>query len=52
MLTVINEDPSLPTVSNTSFQKILKILNFEYTRKLRNSALINILLLCGNNGGR
>lgn len=40
MLTVINEDPSLPTFSNTSFRRILKDLNFEYTKKSRNSALI------------
>jgi len=40
MLTVINEDDSLPNFSKMSLYRILNHLNFEYVRKSRNSALI------------
>jgi hypothetical protein len=40
MLTVINEDDSLPHFSKMSLYRVLKHLNFEYVRKSRNSALI------------
>lgn len=35
----IDDDPDLPTLSRTSLQRILKELNFEYTKRSRNSAL-------------
>uniref|UniRef100_A0A2S2R642 Tc1-like transposase DDE domain-containing protein n=1 Tax=Sipha flava TaxID=143950 RepID=A0A2S2R642_9HEMI len=40
MLVAINEDDSLPSLSRTSFQRILKDLEFEYVKKNRNSALL------------
>jgi len=40
MLVAINEDDSLPSLSRSSFQRILKDLQFEYVKKNRNSALV------------
>ncbi|XP_060846761.1 uncharacterized protein LOC132926422 [Rhopalosiphum padi] len=40
MLIAINEDDSLPNLKRTSFQLILKDLQFEYVKKNRNSALL------------
>ncbi|XP_060855616.1 uncharacterized protein LOC132933332 [Metopolophium dirhodum] len=40
MLIAINEDNSLPNLKRTSFQLILKDLQFEYVKKNRNSALL------------
>lgn len=40
MLIAINEDDSLPNLRRTSFQLILKDLQFEYVKKNRNSALL------------
>lgn len=40
MLRTINEDSTLPNFSCTSLRRILKDLNFEYTKRSRNSALI------------
>ncbi|CAI6353612.1 unnamed protein product [Macrosiphum euphorbiae] len=40
MLVAINEDDSLPSLSRSSFQRILKDLQFEYVKKNRNSALL------------
>jgi len=39
MVTAIDEDPDIPSLSRTSLQRILKELNFEYTKRNRNSAL-------------
>ncbi|XP_022174497.1 uncharacterized protein LOC111036684 [Myzus persicae] len=39
MLQVINDDPDLPSFSRTSLQRLLKDLQFEYTKRNRNSAL-------------
>lgn len=35
----INDDPSLPNIPCTSLRRVLKELNFEYTKRTRNSAL-------------
>lgn len=40
MLTVINEDETLPNMKRTSFQSVLKDLQFQYVKKNRNSALL------------
>ncbi|KAE9523362.1 hypothetical protein AGLY_016310 [Aphis glycines] len=40
MLTAINEDEQLPSMKRSSFQKILKELQFVYVKKSRNSALL------------
>ncbi|CAI6374565.1 unnamed protein product [Macrosiphum euphorbiae] len=40
MLIAINEDDSLPNLKRTSFQLILKDLQFEYVKRNRNSALL------------
>jgi len=40
MLIAINEDETLPDLKRSSFQKILKDLQFEYVKKNRNSALL------------
>lgn len=40
MLVAINEDDSLPSLGRSSFQRILKDLQFEYVKKNRNSALL------------
>jgi len=40
MLIAINEDDTLPNLKRSSFQKILKDLQFVYVKKSRNSALI------------
>lgn len=40
MLTAINEDQTLPNLRRSSFQKVLKDLQFEYVKKNRNSALL------------
>ncbi|CAI6358386.1 unnamed protein product [Macrosiphum euphorbiae] len=40
MLTAINEDETLPNIKRTSFQAVLKDLQFEYLKKNRNSALL------------
>lgn len=40
MLIAINEDKTLPDLKRSSFQKLLKDLQFEYVKKNRNSALI------------
>lgn len=40
ILTVVNEDSTLPDFSGTTLRRLLKHLNFEYVRKSRNSALI------------
>ncbi|XP_027843956.2 uncharacterized protein LOC114124782 [Aphis gossypii] len=40
ILTAINEDETLPNFKRTSFQKVLKDLQFEYVKKNRNSALL------------
>lgn len=40
MLTAINEDQTLPNIKRSSFQRVLKDLQFEYVKKNRNSALL------------
>lgn len=40
MLVAINEDETLPNMKRTSFQAVLKDLQFEYVKKNRNSALL------------
>lgn len=40
MLVAINEDETLPNMKRSSFQKILKDLQFVYVKKNRNSALL------------
>lgn len=40
ILTSINEDEKLPNMKRTSFQKVLKDLQFEYVKKGRNSVLL------------
>ncbi|KAE9543745.1 hypothetical protein AGLY_002141 [Aphis glycines] len=40
MLIAINEDETLPNMKRTSFQAVLKDLQFEYLKKNRNSALL------------
>jgi len=40
MLTAINEDEQLPSMKRSSFQKILKELQFVYVKKSRNSELL------------
>jgi len=40
MLIAINEDETLPTLKRSSFQKILKELQFVYVKKCRNSVLL------------
>jgi hypothetical protein len=39
MLVAINEDETLPNMKRTSFQAVLKDLQFEYVKKNRNTAL-------------
>lgn len=39
MLRVVNDDPDLPNLTRTSFQRLLKSMEFEYTKRDRNSAL-------------
>lgn len=39
MLQVVNDDHDLPNLSRTSFQRLLKEMQFEYTKRNRNSAL-------------
>lgn len=40
MLTAINEDETLANIKRSSFQKVLRDLQFEYVKKSRNSALL------------
>lgn len=40
MLVAINEDETLPNMKRTSFQAVLKYLQFEYLKKNHNSALL------------
>lgn len=40
VLAAINEDETLPSMKRSSFQKILKELQFVYVKKCRNSALL------------
>jgi len=40
MLIAINEDETLPNLKRSSFQKILKDLQFEFVKKNCNSALL------------
>lgn len=40
MLTAINEDEILPNIKRSSFQKLLKDLQFQYVKKNRISALL------------
>ncbi|XP_022173581.1 uncharacterized protein LOC111036015 [Myzus persicae] len=40
MLIAINEDETLPNIKRSSFQKVLKDLQFQYVKKKRNSALL------------
>lgn len=40
ILTVINEDQTLPNIKRSSFQKVSKDLQFEYVKNNRNSALL------------
>jgi len=40
MLIAINEDEALPDLKRSSFQKLLKDLQFEFVKKNRNSALL------------
>ncbi|XP_008189979.1 uncharacterized protein LOC103311918 [Acyrthosiphon pisum] len=39
IVTAIDEDPGIPSLPRTYLQRILKELNFEYTKRNRNSAL-------------
>jgi len=39
ILRVVNDDPDLPNLTRTSFQRLLKSMQFEYTKRDRNSAL-------------
>jgi len=39
IVTAIDEDPDIPSLPRTSLHRILKELNFEYTKRSRNSAL-------------
>lgn len=39
VLTAINEDDTLPNMKETSMRKVLKSLNFQYTKRQRNSIL-------------
>ncbi|XP_060868764.1 uncharacterized protein LOC132943720 [Metopolophium dirhodum] len=39
MIRVVNDDPDLPNLTRTSFQRLLKSMQFEYTKRDRNSAL-------------
>lgn len=39
ILKTVNGDPDLPNITRTSFQRLLKDLEFEYTKRNRNSAL-------------
>lgn len=39
MLRLVNDDPDLPNLTRTSFQRLLKNMQFEYTKTNRNSAL-------------
>lgn len=38
MLRAVNDDPDLPNLTHTSFQRLLKSMQFEYTKRNRNSA--------------
>jgi len=40
ILTVINEDQSLPSFSRTSLYRLIKSMEFEYVKRGRNSALL------------
>ncbi|XP_025192116.1 uncharacterized protein LOC112592312 [Melanaphis sacchari] len=40
MLTVVNEDKSLPNFSRTSLYRLMKSMEFEYAKRGRNSALL------------
>lgn len=40
MLTIINEDDTLPTFSRSSLYRLLKSMEFEYCKRGRNSALL------------
>lgn len=50
MLQVINDDPDLPSFSRTSLQRLLKDLQFEYTKRNRNSALTEERILFYGDG--
>jgi len=39
IITAIVEDPDIPSLPKTSLQRLLKELNFEYTKRNRNNAL-------------
>lgn len=39
MLRTVNDEPDLPNLTRTSFQRLLKSMQFEYTKRNRNSAL-------------
>ncbi|XP_060855619.1 uncharacterized protein LOC132933335 [Metopolophium dirhodum] len=39
IIQVVNDDPDLPNLTRTSFQRLLKSMQFEYTKRDRNSAL-------------
>lgn len=39
IVTAVHGDPNIPSLPGTSLQLILKELNFEYTKRNRNSAL-------------
>lgn len=39
MIQAVQDDPDLPNISRSSFQRVLKDLQFEYTKRNRNSAL-------------
>lgn len=40
ILTVVNEDQSLPSFSRTSLYRLMKSMEFEYAKRGRNSALL------------
>ncbi|XP_001948346.2 uncharacterized protein LOC100161011 [Acyrthosiphon pisum] len=39
IIQVVNDDPDLPNITRTSFQRLLKSMQFEYTKRYRDSAL-------------
>lgn len=39
IIQVVNDDPDLPNLSRSSFHRLLKSMQFEYTKRDRNSAL-------------
>lgn len=41
MLKAVNDDPDLPSFKRTTFYQLIKVLNFKYAKRDRNSALVD-----------